>query len=151
MIGEEAAGQAPRRSLHGHWSSRMAFILAVTGSAVGLGNIWKFPYTLGNSGGSAFVLIYVLAMLLIATPIMLSEMVIGRHARMSAPSALRKVARVRLTNGIEITAYIPGVGHIADDCDGDDEHGSRRIAYVHNDASFKSRSLGWPGWQIIER
>ena len=70
----------------------MAFILASVGAAVGLGNIWKFPYTLGSSGGSAFVLIYVLAMLLIATPIMLSEMVIGRHARMSAPSALRKVA-----------------------------------------------------------
>jgi NSS family neurotransmitter:Na+ symporter len=70
----------------------MAFILASIGAAVGLGNIWKFPYTLGNSGGSAFVLIYVLAMLLIATPIMLSEMIIGRHTRLSAPSALRKVA-----------------------------------------------------------
>ena len=74
------------------WSGRLAFILASIGAAVGLGNIWKFPYTLGNSGGSAFVLIYVLAMLLIATPIMLSEMVVGRRARMSAPSALRKVA-----------------------------------------------------------
>ena len=74
------------------WSGRLAFILASIGAAVGLGNIWKFPYTLGNSGGSAFVLIYVLAMLLIATPIMLSEMVVGRHARLSAPSALRKVA-----------------------------------------------------------
>ena len=49
------------------WSGRMAFILASVGAAVGLGNIWKFPYTLGSSGGSAFVLIYVLAMLLIAT------------------------------------------------------------------------------------
>ena len=78
------------------WSGRPAFILASIGAAVGLGNIWKFPYTLGSSGGSAFVLIYVLAMLLIATPIMLSEMVIGRHARLSAPSALRKVA---LENG----------------------------------------------------
>jgi NSS family neurotransmitter:Na+ symporter len=78
------------------WSGRPAFILASIGAAVGLGNIWKFPYTLGNSGGSAFVLIYVLAMLLIATPIMLSEMVVGRHARLSAPSALRKVA---LENG----------------------------------------------------
>ena len=74
------------------WSGRLAFILASIGAAVGLGNIWKFPYTLGSSGGSAFVLIYVLAMLLIATPIMLSEMIIGRHARLSAPSALRKVA-----------------------------------------------------------
>ena len=75
-----------------NWSGRFIFILASIGAAVGLGNIWKFPYTLGNSGGSAFVLIYVLAILLIATPIMLSEMVIGRHARRSAPSAMRAVA-----------------------------------------------------------
>jgi len=75
-----------------NWSGRFAFILASIGAAVGLGNIWKFPYTLGNSGGSAFVLIYVLAILLIATPIMLSEMVIGRHARQSAPSAMRALA-----------------------------------------------------------
>ncbi len=74
------------------WSGRFTFILASVGAAVGLGNIWKFPYTLGNSGGSAFVLIYVLAILLVATPIMLSEMIIGRHARQSAPNAFRKIA-----------------------------------------------------------
>ena len=70
----------------------MAFILASIGAAVGLGNIWKFPYTLGSSGGSAFVLVYVIAILLVATPIMIAEMVIGRHARASAPTAMRKVA-----------------------------------------------------------
>jgi NSS family neurotransmitter:Na+ symporter len=70
----------------------MAFILASIGAAVGLGNIWRFPYTLGTSGGSAFVLVYVLAILLVATPIMISEMIIGRHARASAPTAMRKVA-----------------------------------------------------------
>ena len=75
-----------------NWSGRFIFIMASVGAAVGLGNIWKFPYTLGNSGGSAFVLIYVLAILFIATPIMLSEMIIGRHARQSAPSAMRKLA-----------------------------------------------------------
>jgi NSS family neurotransmitter:Na+ symporter len=75
-----------------NWSGRLAFILASIGAAVGLGNIWKFPYTLGSSGGSAFVLVYVIAILLVATPIMISEMIIGRHARASAPTALRKVA-----------------------------------------------------------
>ena len=74
------------------WSGRLTFILASIGAAVGLGNIWKFPYTLGSSGGSAFVLVYVIAILLVATPIMISEMIIGRHARASAPTALRKVA-----------------------------------------------------------
>jgi NSS family neurotransmitter:Na+ symporter len=75
-----------------NWSGRLAFILASIGAAVGLGNIWKFPYTLGSSGGSAFVLVYVIAILLVATPIMIAEMVIGRHARASAPTALSKVA-----------------------------------------------------------
>lgn len=78
------------------WSGRMTFILASVGAAVGLGNIWKFPYVLGSSGGSAFVLVYLLAILLIATPIMLSEMVIGRSTRRSAPSAMKEMA---LRNG----------------------------------------------------
>lgn len=75
-----------------HWSGRLTFILASVGAAVGLGNIWKFPYTVGNSGGSAFVLVYVLAILLIATPIMLSEMMIGRRGRASAPTAMQQLA-----------------------------------------------------------
>jgi NSS family neurotransmitter:Na+ symporter len=75
------------------WSGRLAFILASIGAAVGLGNIWRFPYTLGSSGGSAFVLVYVTAILFVATPIMISEMIIGRHARASAPTALSKVAQ----------------------------------------------------------
>ncbi len=75
-----------------NWSGRFIFIMASVGAAVGLGNIWKFPYTLGQSGGSAFVLIYVLAILLVATPIMLSEMIIGRRARQSAPTAMRNLA-----------------------------------------------------------
>ena len=74
------------------WSGRLAFILASIGAAVGLGNIWKFPYTLGSSGGSAFVLVYVIAILLVATPIMLAEMIIGRRARRSAPAAMELLA-----------------------------------------------------------
>ncbi|MGI9232087.1 MAG: sodium-dependent transporter [Woeseiaceae bacterium] len=74
------------------WSGRLAFILASIGAAVGLGNIWKFPYTLGSSGGSAFVLIYVVAILLVAMPIMLAEMIIGRRARRSAPAAMESLA-----------------------------------------------------------
>lgn len=74
------------------WSGRLAFILASIGAAVGLGNIWKFPYTLGSSGGSAFVLVYVIAILLVATPIMLAEMIIGRRARRSAPAAMEVLA-----------------------------------------------------------
>ena len=81
MIGEEAALKAPRRSLHGHWSSRMAFVLAVTGSAVGLGNIWKFPYIAGQNGGGAFVLVYLFCVFAIGMPVMMSEILIGRRGR----------------------------------------------------------------------
>ena len=61
-----------RQSLHGNWSSRLAFIMAVTGSAVGLGNIWKFPYMAGQNGGGAFVLVYLLFVFLIGMPVMMS-------------------------------------------------------------------------------
>jgi len=78
-----------------NWSGRLPFILASIGAAVGLGNIWKFPYTVGSSGGSAFVLIYVIAIFLIATPIMMAEMIIGRRTRRSAPAAFKALAKER--------------------------------------------------------
>lgn len=70
-----------RTSLHGQWSSRLAFILAVSGSAVGLGNVWKFPYIAGVNGGGAFVLFYLLCVFTIGLPIMMSEIVMGRRGR----------------------------------------------------------------------
>ncbi len=81
MQQEDAAVQAPRTSLHGFWSSRMAFILAVTGSAVGLGNIWKFPYVAGQNGGGAFVLVYLFCVFVIGMPVMMSEILLGRRGR----------------------------------------------------------------------
>jgi NSS family neurotransmitter:Na+ symporter len=74
--------RSPRRdSLHGQWSSRLAFILAVSGSAVGLGNIWRFPYVAGENGGGAFVLVYLVCVLCIGLPIMMAEILIGRRGR----------------------------------------------------------------------
>jgi NSS family neurotransmitter:Na+ symporter len=80
-MAEGSTGAARRGSLHGLWSSRFAFILAVTGSAVGLGNIWKFPYVAGVNGGGAFVLVYLLCVFAIGLPIMMSEVLIGRRGR----------------------------------------------------------------------
>lgn len=74
------------------WSSRMAFILAATGSAVGLGNIWKFPYITGENGGGAFVLVYLLCIAIIGIPIMMAEVMIGRSGRKSPISAMRILA-----------------------------------------------------------
>lgn len=67
------------QSVHIQWSSRFAFILAATGSAVGLGNIWKFPYITGENGGGAFVIIYLLCIAAIGIPIMIAETMIGRR------------------------------------------------------------------------
>ncbi|MBT8137901.1 MAG: sodium-dependent transporter [Gammaproteobacteria bacterium] len=75
------------------WSSGFGFIMATVGGAIGLGNIWRFPYAVGNNGGSAFVLAYLAALLLIALPLLLAEMSVGRAGGMSAPNSLRKLAR----------------------------------------------------------
>lgn len=82
-----------RKSIHGQWSSRLAFILAATGSAVGLGNIWKFPYIAGENGGGAFVLIYLLCIAVIGIPIMMAEVMIGRRGRQSPINTMRTLAR----------------------------------------------------------
>ncbi len=79
-------------SIHGMWSSRLAFILAATGSAVGLGNIWRFPYVTSDNGGGAFVLIYLCCILLVGLPIMWTEIVIGRRGRMSPINSLRELS-----------------------------------------------------------
>ena len=63
------------------WGSKMGFIMAAAGSAVGLGNIWKFPYITGENGGGAFVLVYLACIALIGVPIMLAELVIGRRGQ----------------------------------------------------------------------
>ena len=62
----------------GRWSSRWLFVLAAAGSAVGLGNIWKFPYIAGENGGGAFVLIYLVCVAFVGAPIMISEVMLGR-------------------------------------------------------------------------
>lgn len=64
---------------HNEWSSRFTYILAATGAAVGLGNIWKFPYIAGENGGGAFVLVYLVCALTIGIPIMIAETMIGRR------------------------------------------------------------------------
>jgi NSS family neurotransmitter:Na+ symporter len=78
-----------KKSIHGEWSSRFAFILAATGSAVGLGNIWKFPYITGENGGGAFVIVYLLCIAAIGIPIMMAETMMGRRGRQSPINTLQ--------------------------------------------------------------
>ena len=77
---------------HGTWIGKWTFILAATGSAVGLGNIWGFPYKAGTNGGGAFVLIYLLCIVMIGIPIMISEIIIGRRAGNSPINAMKRTA-----------------------------------------------------------
>ncbi|KPF82286.1 transporter [Brevundimonas sp. AAP58] len=75
------------------WSSKAAFVLAATGSAVGLGNLWRFPTEAGNNGGGAFVLLYILCVVLIAMPLLLAESLIGRHGQRSTIASAAHLAR----------------------------------------------------------
>jgi len=63
------------------WTNQLTFILAASGAAIGLGNIWKFPYMAGDNGGSAFMLVYIIAVILIGIPVMAAEILIGRRAQ----------------------------------------------------------------------
>ena len=98
MLSNQAGGEK-RTSLHGHWSSRMAFILAVTGSAVGLGNIWKFPYIAGQNGGGAFVLVYLVCVIVIGMPVMMSEILIGRRGRRNPIATMELLGKEEGSSG----------------------------------------------------
>ena len=76
----------------GQFSSRLAFIFAASGSAVGLGNIWGFPTNAAENGGAAFVLMYLILAFLLAYPAMMSELIIGRHTRANMVSALQSIS-----------------------------------------------------------
>ncbi|WP_277058904.1 sodium-dependent transporter, partial [Trichlorobacter lovleyi] len=81
----------PPQHFRGRWSSRLGFIMAAAGSAVGLGNIWKFPYITGMHGGGAFVLFYLFCIVTIGVPLMVAEMVIGRHTRKDPVGAFKRL------------------------------------------------------------
>ena len=81
------------QGVHGVWRGRWTFILAATGSAVGLGNIWKFPYITGENGGGAFVLMYLLCILVAGIPVMMAEVMLGRKGRMSPIHTMQSLTR----------------------------------------------------------
>ena len=91
--------------MHGIWASRWTFILAAVGSAVGLGNIWKFPYITGEYGGGAFVLVYLVCVLAVGIPVMMAEILLGRKARMSPVHTME-----RLTTQYKAPKIFSGIG-----------------------------------------
>lgn len=74
------------------WSSRLAFLLSTIGSAVGLANIWRFPYTVGTGGGAVFLLTFLLSVAALALPLLIAELMVGRRYRVSPPNAIRAAA-----------------------------------------------------------
>lgn len=98
------------------WSSRSTFILAAIGSAVGLGNAWRFPGLAAKHGGGAFLFVYLLVMLVVGIPMLMMEIAIGRHTRQGAPGSMRAVHKkaepvgwVAVANGFFICIYYAAV------------------------------------------
>lgn len=98
---------------HGMWSSKLAFILAATGAAVGLGNIWRFPYVTAENGGGAFVLIYLGCIALVGIPLLMTEILLGRAGRHSPINSLLQLARrsnaSRTWSGVGVIGALVGV------------------------------------------
>ena len=91
------------------WGSKMGFILAAAGSAVGLGNIWKFPYLVGENGGGAFILLYLISVLLIGVPAVIAEILIGRTAQKNPVGSFFKLAKGNLFwTGVGFLGLITG-------------------------------------------
>ena len=94
----------------GEWSSKIGFIFAAAGSAVGLGNIWRFPYITGQNGGAAFVFTYFLCVLAIGLPILLAELALGRATSKNPVGAIAAVRPNSIWKGLGMLGVITGVG-----------------------------------------
>ncbi len=94
-----------------NWSSRFVFLMAAVGAAVGLGNLWKFPYTAGVSGGAAFVIVYIVAIIFVATPIVMAELLIGRRGKMSPINSIRNLAKAE--GAARLWGWIGGINVLA--------------------------------------
>jgi NSS family neurotransmitter:Na+ symporter len=103
-------------SVHGTWSSRLGFLFATIGFAVGLGDIWRFPWMVGEYGGGAFILVYMICIVGIIIPILIAEFLIGRRARLSPAAAMAMLAKADGRSpawrwgGIIATVSVFGIG-----------------------------------------
>lgn len=94
----------------GTWGSRLGFVLAAAGSAIGLGNIWRYPYVTGQNGGAAFVLLYVACVLVIALPILIAELSLGRHTTLNPVGAFKKLTKSKAWPLVGYLGVITGAG-----------------------------------------
>ncbi len=94
----------------GIWASRVGFILAATGSAIGLGNIWRYPYITGQNGGAAFVLLYIGCVLLIGLPVLIAELSLGRKTNLNPVGALKAMSTSKVWPWVGYLGVLTGVG-----------------------------------------
>lgn len=92
----------------GNFGSKLAAVLVAAGSAVGLGNVWRFPYELGRNGGAAFLLVYVLCIVLFGVPLIISEFAIGRHAQSNTASAYGKMGGSKYWRYVGLLGVLSG-------------------------------------------
>lgn len=90
------------------WKSRLGFIWAAVGSAVGLGNIWRFPYVVGDNGGAAFILLYLLCLVLVGFPVLIAETLAGRTAQKSPAGAFKTLGKTTLWKNLGLLTIITG-------------------------------------------
>jgi NSS family neurotransmitter:Na+ symporter len=93
----------------GKWNSRIGFILAAAGSAVGLGNLWRFPYTAGNNGGGAFLICYLLSVAIIALPVLIAEISLGRFTQKNPVGAYQTIRNTWLWKGVGFLGVLSGL------------------------------------------
>jgi len=96
------------KEIRDQWGSKIGFILAAAGSAVGLGNIWKFPYMVGENGGAAFILVYLICVVIVGLPVLLAEILIGRTAQKNPIGSFRE-----LSNQSPFWIAVGGMGILA--------------------------------------
>jgi len=94
----------------GQWSSKIGFIFAAAGSAIGLGNIWRFPYVVGENGGAAFVLMYIIFVIIIGLPYMFAELALGRLAQKNPVGAIETIKPGSSWKWVGLLGVITGIG-----------------------------------------
>lgn len=98
---------SPKQSRE-NWGSRAGFILAAAGSAIGLGNIWKFPYIAGEHGGAAFIFIYLVCIAIIGVPVLVAEILIGRTGKRSPVGSFKKLSNSKIWTSVGAMGVIAG-------------------------------------------
>lgn len=98
------------QTTRGTWGSQMGFILAAAGSAIGLGNIWRYPYITGQNGGAAFVLLYLACVLVIALPVLIAELSLGRKTTMNPVGAFQALSTSKYWPIVGYLGVVTGVG-----------------------------------------